>query len=442
MDSTVVFNEIMYNPTGTNETLEFVELHNQMAVDMDISAWQMSDGIDFTFAEGTIVPGGGYVVLAKDPAALLSATGVTALGPYSGQLSNGGEQLQLSDRSNRVMDSLSYGEDNQWPVAPDGTGVSLAKVNQDGASDVAENWASSVVMGGTPGALNFADPQDDPRDVFTAIGAGATWKYEASGVFPGTDWASRNFDDSLWSSGTAPFFAGNPQLAPPEMVHSVAAHPSSNLGNGFFRFASYLTDGSGLDGQTHTTVPDGSRWLNQGSWGGDPAVYDLDPEIIFDLGQIYSVDRMKIWNYNELTSRGIATMDVLVSTDGVNYSTLISGQSVDRAPGNNAVDFSQQVSLGGVSARYVKYDILSSHGGGHDFVGLSEVQFFANSNTLITELPPQLSAHYYRAEFEFDGEAPGAHFSMNHLFDDGAVIYLNGTEVKRVNMPSGPVLHT
>ena len=45
LDSTVVFNEIMYHPAGTNNTLEWIELHNQMAVDMDLSKWSAEDGI-------------------------------------------------------------------------------------------------------------------------------------------------------------------------------------------------------------------------------------------------------------------------------------------------------------------------------------------------------------------------------------------------------------
>jgi len=39
-DSTVVFNEIMYNPAGTgaaSDSQEWVELYNQMGVDVDLS---------------------------------------------------------------------------------------------------------------------------------------------------------------------------------------------------------------------------------------------------------------------------------------------------------------------------------------------------------------------------------------------------------------------
>ena len=142
LDSTVVFNEIMYHPAGASQSLEFIELYNQMAVDVDVSGWRFTNGVEFTFAEGTKVPGRGYAVIAKDPAALFAATGVTALGAYGGELSNSGEQLALSDRNSREMDVLTYSDGDRWPVAPDGTGVSLAKINKDGASAAVENWSS------------------------------------------------------------------------------------------------------------------------------------------------------------------------------------------------------------------------------------------------------------------------------------------------------------
>jgi len=63
-DSVVVFNEIMYHP-GQNQTSgEWIELHNQMAVDVDLSGWSIKDGITYTFPEGTFLPGGGYLLIA------------------------------------------------------------------------------------------------------------------------------------------------------------------------------------------------------------------------------------------------------------------------------------------------------------------------------------------------------------------------------------------
>ena len=74
LDSTVVFNELLYHGQG-EDSQEWVELHNQMAVDMDISGWSIRDAVDFEFPDGTIIPGGGYLVVANDPTPLREATG-------------------------------------------------------------------------------------------------------------------------------------------------------------------------------------------------------------------------------------------------------------------------------------------------------------------------------------------------------------------------------
>ena len=93
-DSVVVVNEVHYNPT--NPALEFVELHNQLSVNVDMSGWRFDGGVTFAFAEGTVIPARGYLVVAKDPAALQTATGFAgAKGPFVGTLSNDGETLKL-----------------------------------------------------------------------------------------------------------------------------------------------------------------------------------------------------------------------------------------------------------------------------------------------------------------------------------------------------------
>jgi hypothetical protein len=169
LDSTVVFNEVMYHPAGSGTAataLEWVELYNPMAVDVDLSGWRLDDGIDFRFPEGTIIKGGGYLVISADPAALQAASGYAgAVGPFTGRLSDSGEELELKERNGRVMDSVDYATRGSWPVAPDGSGVSLAKVDPNTASDRGANWAASASVNGTPGAVN--SPSGVPAPVLT-----------------------------------------------------------------------------------------------------------------------------------------------------------------------------------------------------------------------------------------------------------------------------------
>ena len=118
LDSTVVFNELMYNPAGdTDDSQEWIELYNQLAVDMDVSEWQLAGGVDFIFPVGTTVPGRGFLVVAAAPTALDAAIGFSdAIGPYSGRLSNGGEEIRLINNDGRVMNVLDFGDGGKWPV--------------------------------------------------------------------------------------------------------------------------------------------------------------------------------------------------------------------------------------------------------------------------------------------------------------------------------------
>ena len=173
--STIVFNEIMFNPAGSDQTSEWIELYNQNAVDMDVSGWRIDGGVRFDFPPDSIIPAGGYAVIAADPEAAEFAGLENRYGPFEGRLSNGGEALRLLDNfysfytragiepgehsvggndGRRIMDSLAFDDSNPWPVAADGSGASLAKQNEDAGADPS-NWAS-IKNGGTPGAKNTA----------------------------------------------------------------------------------------------------------------------------------------------------------------------------------------------------------------------------------------------------------------------------------------------
>jgi len=157
-ESVVVFNEIHYHPDTQEPQREYIELHNQMAVDVDMSRWEITGGVNYTFPAGTVIPGRGYLVVALDPAGVQAAYGAgSVLGPWTGRLSNSGEELRLRDNSNRIMDEVIYGTDNKWPAGADGAGPSLVKSNPNAASEDAANWTTSWQHGGTPGAANFPD---------------------------------------------------------------------------------------------------------------------------------------------------------------------------------------------------------------------------------------------------------------------------------------------
>jgi hypothetical protein len=201
-DSVVVFNEVSYHPATDESANEWIELHNQMSIDIDLSGWHIEDGVNFTFVEGTIIPGHGYLVVASNPSALQALAGITGVyGPFTGSLNNGGEKLELRDRNERLMDRVEYGDSSKWPLAADGSGATLAKRDEDTATSAEpEHWTSSVVTGGTPGRRNFPDTSVLSRSL---IPMNTLWRFEASGTDLNTGWRASGFDDSSWAGQNA-----------------------------------------------------------------------------------------------------------------------------------------------------------------------------------------------------------------------------------------------
>jgi hypothetical protein len=175
-DAVLVFNEINYHPATNEPAMEWVELYNQLAVDLDESGWRLTGDIGYTFPAGSRVPGRGFVVVAINPAALMAATGITnVVGPFTNRLSNGGGTIRLRNNNDRVMDEINYGTDGDWPVAPDGAGPALAKLDEEMGSAHAASWRASTLMSGSPGVIN------QPRTTTTTTGRtlvpiNQTWK--------------------------------------------------------------------------------------------------------------------------------------------------------------------------------------------------------------------------------------------------------------------------
>ena len=179
-DSVVVINEIHYHPDSAAKT-EWVELRNQQGVDMNLSRWSLTGGIEFTFPDNFTLPGGGHIVIAATVGQIRGA-----LGPFNGSLNNSGDIIRLRNRNGRIMDEVEYSDNGDWPTGPDGTGVTLAR-RQASAGDHPSLWTSSNEVGGTPGNLNFFEANGPPireRVIETA----AEWTFSDTGTLPPASW--------------------------------------------------------------------------------------------------------------------------------------------------------------------------------------------------------------------------------------------------------------
>jgi hypothetical protein len=141
----VAISEIHYHPFNDLDLEhEFVELTNATAAPIDLAGYCFSQGITFCFEESTVLASGEAIVVCRDQAAARAQFGdFRSAGDFIGQLANGGERITLVDAQGGLVDSVSYRDSGEWPVAADGIGFSLEKIVLDATSDDAASWADS-----------------------------------------------------------------------------------------------------------------------------------------------------------------------------------------------------------------------------------------------------------------------------------------------------------
>ena len=425
LDSTLVFSEVMYNPAGeTDDTLEWVEFHNQLGVQLDISEWKLTGGANFSFPAGTIVPARGYIVVARSPVDLQAASGFGgALGPLVGQLNNDGETLSLENNDGRLMNEITYGDNGAWPVGPDGGGVTLAKRDRNAASEPAANWTSSIRMGGTPGAANTI-PTLLARPAFN----------ESAPVGEPDYWLEISNDGV-----TAANLNG--------YVLSVTGTPG-----GEYVFGAQTIPAGGMITVTETTL------------GFRPA----DGEKIF----LYSPGKQQLIDARVATLRLRGRSDAhggqwlypSEATPGTAntfafHDEIVINEIMYHAPPEPrrpAVIDTQTVLPFGSAWRYNDTNLTAPANWATTTHAVDNVTWKSGSAAIGSEtasipipiatavaapqsVTPRIMAYYFETDFDFVGDPTGAALQLRHELDDGAVFYLNGVEVYRYNMPAGAV---
>lgn len=156
--------EVLYNPSGPDEDLEFLELWNPGSKEIDVSSWSV-EGLGYAFPAGTLIGAGEVFVLSKNPDAFRAEHGpdVRAFGPYEGNLDNDGEILRVKDAGPghaATVDFLRYGNKGDWPREGDGLGYSieLTRVAPERDNDLGVSWRRSRARGGSPGEIEGLTP--------------------------------------------------------------------------------------------------------------------------------------------------------------------------------------------------------------------------------------------------------------------------------------------
>ena len=164
----------------------------------------------------------------------------------------------------------------------------------------------------------------------------------------------------------------------PQTVTGITASASGEYSAS--RGAVYVVNGSGLTGNAHTSVNSYTMWQ-------DINIAEFPKWFKLDLAKPYTVEEMKIWNYNwaGYTSRGVRNFDLYVADGSIdpgnpvdnpqNWTLSASNINIDQAPGTNSYDTPAAIDMAGQKCRWIALKLNLSWGGGYG--GLSEIKVTA-----------------------------------------------------------------
>ena len=424
-DTSLVFNEIMYHPMTNEPVFEWVELYNQLAVDLDIGGWKLDGDVEYTFPTNSRIAGRSFVVVAVFPPAMLASTSQTNIvGPFLRRLNNSSGNLILRNQNGRQVDEVNYGTAGEWPVAPDGSGVTLAKRDRDFGSRNPANWTWSAQVNGTPGTDNFPVGTG-----VRLIAIDGEFKYEASGSNLGTSWRDPGYDDSGWPSRPGLTNRSVPVFNTGLDANGIILADGANDPHYVLSYTAQGTPGMNavvtLNHSAWLANDSGSKWIsvvNPGTTSINGGGYGY--RTTFSLTD-FLLATVQL-NFSVACDNAMTNVFLNSSAQNLNFTGFASFSSPFTLSGGfvnglNTLEFGTENQGAGPGA----FRALVSGS------GLS-----VNTNS---PLPSGPVTYYFRKSFNFSGNPQYSTLTLNPIVADGAVFYLNGVEVHRQNMPAGTI---
>src|SRR6185295_9012390 len=130
---------------------------------------------------------------------------------------------------------------------------------------------------------------------------------------------------------------------------------------------------------------------------------------------------------NELTNVSFNAATTLLRYSNFNAFSSVFPLTNGFLPGTNTLDFT----MANITA--------SASPGGLRIKATGTATKLIPTNTV---LDLGATTYYFRTTFVWNGDPATTAFRLRSIVDDGAIFYLNGTEIFRQNMPGGQVGHT
>jgi hypothetical protein len=348
----------------------------------------------------------------------------------------------------------------EWTMETDfgGGDVSISAAALEGPVANTPTPSPSATSTSTP------TPTPAPGTPVTLINSGSVWKYLDNGTDQGTAWQSPIFDDAAWASGAAPLGYGDP------MATTINSGPANNVFvTSYFRRTFTLADASAITSLTvrlrrddgavvylngaeiaRSNMPAGAvNYLTLASTG----VGDADETSFFSynvpVGALSSgVNTVAVEVHQVLTNSSDLGFDMeLVATSlstgtatptptATSTPTPSGGQTAIVAAGSAWKYLDNGTDQGTAWQSPVFDDAAWASGAaplGYGDPMSTTINSGPANNVFITS--------YFRRSFTVNDPQAYAGLTLRLRRDDGAVVYLNGAEVARSNMPTGAVTY-
>ncbi len=386
-------------PHGENFP-DLIELYNESAGSIDLSGMGLTDveanKYKFTFPKGTALASEGYLILYADNDA-------TTPGLHLGfSLKQGGDDLYLYDKpanGAKLLDSVVFG-------------LQLADLSIGRLADGA--WGLTQP---TFGEANVARPAGDPAALKIN-----EWLAAGQALFQ-DDFVELFNPDPLPVGIGGLFLTDNPVGWP--LRHEIAALSFIGAGG----FLSFKADSQTDKGPDH---------LNFGlaAEQGMIALFAADQSLI-DCVQ-YGPQRIDVSegrSPNGATTYAFFTQPTPGGGNpGVPGSIDVTTTTLNLIAMTNSWKYNQSGDQGTVWHGPTFDD--TAWPSGRALLYVESASLPAPKNTALTI---GKTTYYFRSHFDFPTNKTGFRLEAETVLDDGAVIYLNGQDVKRIGMPSGTI---
>jgi hypothetical protein len=386
----VVINEVRYHPLAGEE--EFIELKNISGAAVKLydplyptNTWKLN-GAGFTFPTNTEIPAGGLLILAADDPATFRArnavpASVPVLGPFSGTLQDNGELLQL------LRPDKPDTNDDQTIFVP------YIVVDEVRYSDESPWPVSAADAGSSLERIVFSAYGNDPIN----------WQSRPHGATPGVE-NDQNVRPYVDAGGDASISANS---FPAEVsLHGIAIDDGLPLSPGSLTISWTQISGPAPVAFASSNQPETMATF--------PKIGNYVLRLTADDGELS--------NSNEIT----------VSVERGTFPVTLVPQGADwkyKDDGSNQ----------GIAWRELNFDD-SLWASGPAKLGYGD----ADDVTVVNSGPSgsRIITTYFRRKFVVSDAENINGLIVRLLRDDGGVVYLNGDEIFRSNMPGGTITST